>query len=179
MLTAMGKFLLFLTSYAPLLFILFVRQYDEIVAVYGHDAGLLALLVGPLLAVALALLALCIFRDNDNIHGQRRKLDGRIEPAEKETLFYFVTYIIPFVGIGTAKWTDLVSYAVIFVIIYSLYARSGLIYLNPLLSLLGFKTYKIATAERNVVLITKNQYQGNVSAEMIEMGDGVYYEPKH
>ena len=179
MLTMLGKSMLFFASYSPLLAILALRQYEATVAAYGQGAGILILMIGPLAAVATALLAPAIFKEYDNIRGQRRKLGGRIDPVEKDALLYFVTYVIPFVGISKAEWTDLASYLIVFVVIYSLYVRAGLIYLNPVLSMIGFKTYKIAMSDRNIVLITRKAYRGSVNAEMIEMTDGVYYEPKH
>lgn len=178
MLNRMGKSMFFFTSYAPLFFIFTVRQYDGAVMAYGPDVGKLVLLSGAFITTVLVLLTWCIFRDYDKVRGVQKTLVGRVEPAEKETLYYFITYIIPFVGIGTANWTDLVSYALIFAIIYSLYVRSGLLYLHPMLALFGFNTYKVITDKRNMVLITKKRYHGSVSAEMIEMGDGVYYEPE-
>lgn len=179
MLTVLGKSVLFLASYSPLFIILTVRQYDATVAAYGQTAGVLILLIGPFATLGTALLAPAIFKEYDKIHGQRRKLDGQIESVEKDAILYFVTYVIPFVGIGKAGWIDLVSYLIIFIVIYSVYIRAGLVYLNPVLSMTGFKTYKIATAERNVVLITKKAHKGGVNAEMIEIEDGVYYEPEH
>lgn len=178
MLNRMGKTMFFFTSYAPLFLILAVRQYDGAVAAYGPNVGTAVVLFGALITAVLALLALAIFRDHDKIRGERRTLVGQIEPVEKETLSYFVAYIIPFVGIGVANWTDLVSYALIFAIIYSLYIRTDMLYLHPMLSLLGFRTYKITTTKRSVVLITRKRYHGSISAEMIEMEDGIYYEPE-
>lgn len=179
MLTLQGKSTLFLSSYSPLFVILALRQYDATVATYGQFAGIAILLAGFIVALSTILPMLYIFRDHDRVHGRRRKLDGQVESVEKDALLYFVTYVIPFVGVGRAGWTDLVSYLIVFFVIYSLYVRAGLVYLNPMLSLCGFRIYKIATADRNAVLITKKAHRGGVNAEMIEITDGVYYEPKH
>ena len=179
MLTVLGKSMLFLSSYSPLFVILALRQYDATVAAYGPDAGVAILLVGLIVALSSILLMLSIFRNYDRVHGRRIKLDGQIESVEKDALLYFVTYIIPFVGIARAGLTDLLSYLIVFFVIYFVCVRTGLVYLNPVLSLCRFRIYKIATADRNVVLITRKAHRGGVNAEMIEMADGVYYEPKH
>ena len=179
MLTVPGKSVLFFSSYSPLFAILALRQYDATVSAYGQGAGIAILLIGLLAVILPTLLVLCIFRDYDRVHGRRIKMVGRIESVEKDALLYFVTYVIPFVGIGRAGWTDLASYLIVFSVIYSLYIRAGLVYLNPMLSLSGFRMYKMATADRNVVLITRKAYKSGVNTEMLEIADGVYYEPKH
>ena len=179
MLTTPIKSVLFLTSLAPLIFIFYVRQYNWIVTVDTECGGILILTLAILSFVALALLAHFIFVRYDKMYGREIKLDGRTEPVEKETLFYFIASTIPFVGIVTNIWTDLILYAVIFIVIYILYVKLDLIHLNPLLLLLGFRTYKMGMAGRTVVLITKKRYQGDASVEMMEIGDGVYYEPRH
>lgn len=177
MLTTVGKSLLFLTLHAPLFFIFYMRQYDRI-REFDPNSGLLILAIGVITTAVLVVLAYSIFHEYAKIRGQKIKLDGRRESVEKETLLYFITYIIPFVSIGTGIWTDIFSYTLIFGIIYIIYLRSSLIYLNPLLTLLGFKTYKISTVQKNIILITKKRYRGSVSAEVVEIEDGVYYEPR-
>ena len=179
MLTTLGQTLLFLTSYGPLFFILTIRQYDVVAATHGQTAGSVVIAIGILTLAVPALAILVVFKEYDKIRGQKKELDGKIESIEKDALLYFVTYVIPFLDVGKAGWTDAISYAIIFTIIYALYVRSGLIYLNPMLSLLRYKTYKISTPTKSIVLITKVPYNGDRNVERVKMAEGVYYEPRH
>lgn len=178
MLTMPGRSLLFFASYGPLFLILAIRKYEETTTLRGEIAGYTVLALGVLFLLVPMLIIVSIFAKYDKIRGVPRKINGQVEPMEKDTLFYFVTYIIPFVDMGEAGWIDLVSYAVIFVVIYAMYVRSGLIYLNPMLSLLTYKTYKISTSAGNIALITRAPYKSNTKIEMVAIAEGVYYEPK-
>lgn len=178
MLTMPGRSLLFFASYGPLFLILAIRKYEETTTLRGEIAGYTVLALGVLLLVVPMLIIVSTFAKYDRIRGRPKKINGQVEPMEKDTLFYFVTYVIPFVDVGEAGWVDLASYTVIFVVIYAMYVRSGLVYLNPVLSLLTYKTYKVSTQAGNVVLITRRPYKSGTNTEMVLIAEGVYYEPK-
>jgi len=145
-----------------------IRHYEQVEVFY---------ILIPIIGIT-SIALLKVFSDLNKIGGRYEKLEGRIENTGKATLQYFLTYVIPFLAVEIFDWQDLATYGIIFVIIGILYIKSDLIYLNPTLLLLRYNIYKVVTAEREIVVISKNDNRKIISNPMIEIGSGVYFERK-
>jgi hypothetical protein len=58
-----------------------------------------------------------------------------IKPKNDEALSYLVTYVIPLIAIETVGTFEYVTFIVLFIIYYKLYATSSLILINPILNM--------------------------------------------
>jgi hypothetical protein len=65
----------------------------------------------------------------------------RVSQENVRMLEYIFVYIIPFIGINGVR--ELISVSIILVIVGSVYVKTDLIVINPVLSLFGYNIYKI------------------------------------
>lgn len=176
MLTLLAKALLFFTSYCPLLLIVAVRNMGALESELGLEVAYGIVAAGAaLFAVSLAAVRR-IFGRYEQIRGRRNNLHGRTEGGEKHILLYFITYVIPFVAVDALDAYSIASYGIILAMTAFLYIRSGLVYLNPVLAVLGLNVYRVSTEERDVTVITKRRRRSGPRGEVIAVAEGVYYE---
>jgi len=124
---------LFLSSYTPLFFLVAIRSIgtsDVLTIISG------ILTIGGLIGTGLFLFAV------------RRKTLGSydlidVENRDPDVAAYAATYLLPFLTVFSGTWQDLVSLAAFVIILGIVYVRSRLIYVNPLLSLLGYRLWRV------------------------------------
>lgn len=176
MLTLYAKVLLFSTSYCPLLLIVAVRNWEALESGLGLAAAAGAVAAGAVVFAASLVTVHRVFGRYERIRGRRNDLHGRTEGGEKHTLLYFITYVIPFVAVDALDAYSVASYGIILAMTAFLYVRSGLVYPNPVLAVLGLNVYRVSTEERDVTVITKRRRRNGPRGEVIAIAEGVYYE---
>jgi len=78
----------------------------------------------------------------------RRKAAGdyqllEVENRDSDVAAYAATYLLPFLTVFSGAWQDVASLAAFIAIIGVVYVRSRLIYVNPVLALLGFRLWRV------------------------------------
>lgn len=124
-------FALFLSSYSPALLILAVRSIDQSWTLFGISLGLAVLSAGAFL------LFIRVARSG----GPFRARVEEVEPSDADLAAYVATYLLPFVVVFGATVQDVVALALFLLFIGVLWVNSGMVYLNPLLSLVGYHVY--------------------------------------
>lgn len=122
---------LFVSSYAPALLILAVRAFGHSWLLFWASLGVATLSAGGLLAF------LRVARQG----GPFRATVADLEPHDSELAAYVATYLLPFVVIFDASVQDVIALGLFLIFIGMLWVNSGLLYLNPLLSLAGYHVY--------------------------------------
>jgi hypothetical protein len=122
-----GRWLLFLSSYSPLLTLTAIRL----------DAGrfrdlTLSLAVAGVLALALALHAARFVEPRDRVV-------VHVEDRGSEVAGYLTTYLLPFLTVADPRSADIAAYAGFLLLVGVVYTRSSLLAVNPLLYLLGYQ----------------------------------------
>lgn len=83
-----------------------------------------------------------------------------IKPKNDEALSYLVTYVIPLIAIETVGVFEYVTFIVLFIIYYKLYATSSLILINPILNmkygLLDIEYEQGDNANKQAMVIAEN-----------------------
>jgi len=83
----------------------------------------------------------------------------RVVSRDAEVMAYIVTYLIPFLGISVSDLVDAVSLSIMLGLIAVLYVRSNLIYINPILSLWGYRLFEVETENGKIsALVCKRDY---------------------
>lgn len=148
------KLILFLSSYSPLFVILFIQSPFP------------AKWVAPaMLAVAVVSVAILVgvLRLGTDLNPESLKVIDASK-MDTEAVSYIVTYIFPFMGIDFCSSRVSISMTVVFLVLAILYVNSSLIYINPVLNLLGYHIYEVRSEGAPVVLITKRR---RIPAELI------------
>ena len=157
------KILLFLVSYIPLFIILLIKNNDNDVLVYS----ILILVFVPLVLIYF------MYKSVKNISGDYVKID-KIENVNRISLEYFVAYIIPFLDFKLNEIPDALSLIILLLFMCFIYVKSDLLYLNPILNILGFNVFKIISEKRELMIITKkNIGELKDSEEIIPLSNDV------
>lgn len=79
-------------------------------------------------------------------------------------LIYLVSYIIPFLSLGSSSITDSICILILLFFLCSLYLKSSLIMINPILSFFGYNLYEVEyefhnMTYENIILIRSNDLE--------------------
>ena len=85
-----------------------------------------------------------------------------IKPKNEEALSYLVTYVIPLIVIESVVLFEYVTFIVLFIIYYKLYATSSLILINPILNM-KYGLFEIEynqgeNTDKQAMVISENSY---------------------
>ncbi len=157
-----SRIMLFLSSYAPLLAILAIRNWDS---------RTVAVTLLGLAAVSCIWLVAFI--------GQARRLAptsieiGRATTKDGDLVSYIVSYLLPFLAVDFTRPADVLSLSILLVVIGLLYVHSNLIYVNPLLA--GFRLHLIEIEETNgkvSILLSRRRYvRPDTRLRVVQAGD--------
>ena len=162
--TKFYKWLLFISSYAPLYVLLAIEIFDfdstPVTYVKGvfENVHQLTFWIVIIVLFVISIISVSYFKlisMND-----RRTLIG-LKPLNESVLSYLITYVIPLTNMDIASLNSLLVNAVLFLVIGIVYVKSDLIYLNILLILLGFKVYNDSTG--NVIITNYKKDELTVS----------------
>jgi hypothetical protein len=127
-------FALFLSSYSPAWLILAVRSFHRSTLLFWLSIGLASVSGGAFL------LFVWIARRRG---GPFEATVEEVEPRDAELAAYVATYLLPFVVVFGAKFQDVLALGLFLLFIGLLWVNSGLVYLNPLLALIGYHVFVV------------------------------------
>ncbi len=124
---------LFLSSYAPLFLLVCLRSIGT--------SEVLAVASGIMFAAGVAGVAVFLVTIRRKTAGCFQLLE--IENRDPDVAAYAATYLLPFLTVFSGTWQDLTSLAGFVIILGIVYVRSRLIYVNPLLTMLGYRLWRV------------------------------------
>ena len=160
--------LLFISSYFPLavIFCILLWQTHLLLAI-------IILLVGISGLIILFLYFLLIAPRRAKSHEMITELDRH----DGDVLSYVASYLVPFVSLdltGAQLWAVIVFLAVLLII----YVNSNMIYINPMLNILGYHLYeiKIAKNETSFYLLTRQRVGLRSVVHVARIGDTTFLQ---
>jgi hypothetical protein len=149
MLTVTARFVLFASSYAPLLALFAILDS------FGRgwpSVACAAVAAGSVLALA----AVWAMAGRSAANWQQLASSRN---RDSDVMAFFVTYVVPFAAAQDATGRTRVALAVFAIVIAALYVRSAIFYVHPLLLLAGYHVFE-ATTEAGVpiIVITRQRY---------------------
>jgi len=126
-------FALFLSSYSPAFLILAVRSVDRSGTLFWISIVLAALSAGAFL----------LFIHVARTGGPFRATVEDVEPRDGDLAAYVATYLLPFVVVFGATVQDVIALGLFLFFIGLLWVNSRMVYLNPLLALIGYHVYVV------------------------------------
>lgn len=127
------KWGLFISSYAPLFLILFVKHLS----------------VSPMswvilcIAIAGFIMPKFLIKVANQLEPSAIILDGTVDANNEGGMAYMVGYIIPFLSIDLNTWNDIISILILLIMLGVVYVRSNLLYINPVFQLYGYNIVKV------------------------------------
>lgn len=157
------KFLLFLSSYIPLFIVLGFLHYTNEVFVIG---------IAVIIIITLIFLGL-LFKLAGRIGSYPSKIT-EFKDINDMSLEYIITYIFPLLFLNYTDFGVVAGLLIIFLMIAYIYIRSDLIYMNPILNLLGYNIYKGVADERNIIIISKRDTKDIERQKLVRLANKVY-----
>lgn len=148
------RWILFFIAYYPLFLIILIQNSKLIDRIFEHnfknfkyielnDTFLWGIILG--LIIFLIITIFLKFQNNTNTI-QYKVLS--IKDISHETLNYILTYLIAFLSLDISSHKMILSIILLLFIIGVIYINSNMLYVNPILQLLGYSIYEL-TATRN------------------------------
>lgn len=186
---------LFITSYIPLFAIVVLKQLNDGLEYlywggFNNDAIACFLKHFGMSAVLLVLSVLGIVGTIVLFHNLKTNLPNgsavkvkKINNRNSEAIGYIATYIVPFFASDFSAWFECVVFAVIMILIYTIYTNSSMILINPLLSI----WYSLLEIEYTIVgdssegthdalIITSTKdFKENINYQIYQIGFKLYY----
>jgi hypothetical protein len=152
---------LYLASYAPLFLIFALRAYDTSLIV--------AILFALVALAALVVMAVVFLLPRGHTYLDVEQVRSR----DEETMAYVLTYVVPFLGIDVSRVADLAAFALFLIVVGVLYVHTRLLYVNPVLTVLGYRLYRATSGGREWLLVSKGMEPRDGRLDVYRIGDGV------
>jgi hypothetical protein len=188
------RFPLFLSSYSPLWLIFltsFLIQKFELLQKDNLDKSLLQLLhilfftaenlillIISIVLIAGPIIALKFYINNRIKENPREfKIKTKINMTN-EYILYVLTYIFPFISEDILDLSNLFSLVIVIITLGILYIGANLYYVNPTLSIFGYKLYRITDDYDNelILLTKKSAIRENKSIMINELSENIYIQ---
>lgn len=66
-----------------------------------------------------------------------------IRARDSDLAGYLVGYLLPFLSMAASTWRDVLALALFFIVIGVVYVNSRMIYVNPVLAIMGYHLYEV------------------------------------
>ncbi|SET34045.1 hypothetical protein SAMN04487821_11052 [Enterococcus malodoratus] len=162
MLTKTDKWRLFLSSYLPLYILIIVKDYQffwnmfcKMNAIFDKSQANIvkfdiyhwSFFIGVIALLTVAIITIFWFILVPS--NQRYEIIGEFEKSGDSVISYIVTYVIPLLSMDIDDPNSVLINLLLFIFIGVLYVAQDLVYLNPILALLGYSFYMNG---KNIVL---------------------------
>ncbi|EGO5055061.1 hypothetical protein ACX35A_002312 [Enterococcus faecalis] len=149
MLSLSEKWKLYISSYLPLYFLLLVKEYKHVIAVFTHfnTSGWASLFV----CIMIATFLYSIYLIRKIFFGKPIKtfnISGEFEQVADNVMSYVMTYIVPVISVDFSEPVTLLTNILLFIFIGIVYVKNDLIYLNPVISV----SHNIYINEKDIVI---------------------------
>ena len=161
------RWLLFFSSYIPLMLVfcvlLVIKQPFWALGVF-----IFAFLVFGVMLIYFFWLAPTVTPDPQV---KVRELQGR----DSDAMSYMATYLLPFVVYPLDGWQQIVALAIVVFVLGYVYVNSNMIYINPMLNLVGFHLYDVAVEhdDKHYSLIAHRRITYGDTLHPITLGNGI------
>jgi len=127
---------LFLLSYTPLWLILLTKSYPSGKWKWHHQDWIFISLAIWTLISLLQGMRLII---GTNHLDSRKLFFGNIDDEGGNAAGYLATYLLPFLGLSPSSWRDWTAYGLYFLSVATIYIRTDLVLVNPILYLFDYR----------------------------------------
>jgi len=179
------KWLLFLSSYAPLYVILVFKHWGFTITVPEVTIPIIQQLSGesiPLLSIGWILLSVISLAALITVIGVRRSKGGgdfknvdSYQSRDELVTTYILVYIFPFVVLDFSEIMNWIAFIIFFLVIGIIQVRSSHLHVNPVLSLIGYRVYEIETGEKTVLLVADYELDESIeNVRTVELSNDVH-----
>jgi hypothetical protein len=162
------RIVLFLSSYAPLFFIMAIKYGPSHLFFGGAMVTIAAVSVSLLMIYLNAAAKLAV----------DRVVVERISTKDAEAMGYIATYLIPFLDLKIDDIQNALSLLLLFFVLGVLYVHSNLIYVNPVLNLLNYHLFEVELeGGMPTALLSKKRFiERGTTMSVVSLGEQILLE---
>ncbi len=165
------RVLLFLSSYFPLFFIVAVLFYTKNLIVSAVCAALC--LIGPLE----------LWRYLRYCQKKHQRKPARLRDYKRrdsEVMSYIASYVVPLATLSLDLFSQLFILITFLLVLLILYVNSNMIYINPLLNVVGFHLYEIEYegGDRSRYYLARRRLIRDETIYYVHVSDEIWLETK-
>ncbi len=130
----------------PIKVMAFFGAYAPLFAIYGIRAIPINLYLALALGVAAVVFPIIVVA---YVQQSRKDANAESTPVagvarrDDQIMAYLFTYVLPFVGLAFSDFYEVAASAVFLLVLFVLYIRTNLFYVNPVLGAVGYRVYEI------------------------------------
>lgn len=137
---------LFISSYFPLYIFIVVIKYESILNSFFIEDGYLSKLLFFILVflIIISICVACVIKFTNISSNQRRIIS--VERDSDSIISYIFTYIIPIMSAfndTSVSYSFILVNLLLFLMVWYLYIKLSILYLNPLLAAIGYIPYRV------------------------------------
>ncbi len=159
--------MLFVSSYFPLalIFSIFLFEKQRLWAVITLLAGSSGLVIMLLYFLLIAPRRAVFYEKVVEL----QKRDG-------DVMSYIASYLIPFVTFPFSSWEQKAAIIVFMVVLLVVYVNSNMIYINPMLNLIGYHLYEVTLehSELSHYLIVRDRIVRGERLHLVKIGESIF-----
>jgi hypothetical protein len=159
--------MLFVSSYFPLALIFCVLLF------VNHTFWAIIILLIGLSGLVVMLLYFLVITPTKNMFDEKvielQKRDG-------DVMSYIASYLIPFVTFPLEGWQQITAVLVFIAVLLVVYVNSNMIYINPMLNLIGYHLYEVTLehSELSHYLVIRHRVVRGERLQLVKIGDGIF-----
>lgn len=178
MLTKFASWVLYISSYIPLFFILLI---NNLIAIYENNINNksykinLYIVLGMILVIITGLAVLKFVLKASSTSNENITINN-ISKSNDSILGYLFSYLVPFMLINTSDIREVITFTLVFIVMGIICVENELIYINPTLYLLGYNMYLL---DQNVILISKKDRSNlirKINVDCAQLSNKVYLD---
>lgn len=136
--TVVVRSIMFISSYAPLYVFLLILQYDQL-GKWRTNNLVLGFIILMVIFILISVFSIWCIKKSPL--GNTYKIKN-IKQAKENIISYVFTYIVPILSVSIEKPPIAIVNLLLFILVWLLYIKLNLVYLNPLWTIFGFITYE-------------------------------------
>ncbi len=170
---------LFLSAYTPLFALLGLRiLFDNYKVITEWNMFSFGILLISIVIIFSNFILYYLLRKSKKEDNCKHIMIKHKENLNHVYLEYLVTYIIPFLNINYSNITDIFLLLLLLMIVCFMYIKSNLIYVNPIINLLGYNLFKIDDPFQNeyMLLTKRNKLLLDVAIKAVSVHENIIME---
>lgn len=177
----MFKWLLFISSYAPLYILIALDNYNFKLAPINYFKSVMQsnqLLLFWIVVICLLILSILAISYFSWISLNDERTLTKLVPLNESVLSYLITYVIPLTAMDITSINSLIVNTILFIVIGLVYVNSDLVYLNVILIIMGYRIYNDESENVIITNYSKNDIKISIveqtSLPCAEVTKGIY-----
>lgn len=155
---------LFLSAYSPLFIIIILKSLENGILLFS-------LVISLVITNAIWLVVI-------NLAGKKNIKTIKVKSLENKTgesLSYIIGYVISLADYNLYQTQDIIIVLMLILVLYTIYSNSDMIFINPLMNILGYRMFEVTTENNEKIkIIIRQKFRDHAKLDIQDLSDEFY-----